>query len=161
MTFGLFKSTEMLPIKPMQVLVWKIGMESCHSHVVSRPPVSSTTKRLRNVMLGWLGEETAPPATVLCIPAMALETWVLVALFPDDGNVARTQHIECKSDLKQTLQGKPKHKRLVSSGKSVVEKYREFSDEIASEWPRVRELCNEEAARFEDDFLDVVSNTST
>jgi hypothetical protein len=115
------------------------------------PPPSATTDRLRAVVLKWMGEAATPPQTVFCIPSKALETWMLVGLFPGDG-VAERDDVECRPNPAVTLQGKPLKRRLLSSGKKHVEKYKEFAPEFARNWSTVVARCTE-ARRFENEFL--------
>lgn len=115
------------------------------------PPPSDTTDRLRTAILHWLGEVSVPPGTVFCTPSKALETWLLVGLFPDDNVVQREDDIECREAPETILQGKPKKKRLVTSGRKDVDKYREVASEFAGSWDSVTSRCSE-AARFENDF---------
>ncbi|MGE0490533.1 MAG: hypothetical protein AB7S38_15105 [Vulcanimicrobiota bacterium] len=53
-------------------------------HPVPCPPPKDVVQAVRKLVLTWLGKTQMPPKTLLCIPAMASETWALVALFPDD-----------------------------------------------------------------------------
>ena len=119
------------------------------------PPPSATTDRLRAVVLRWLGETTTPPHMIFCTPSKALETWILVALFPDDSIASRSE-VECYRNPANTLQGKPQGRRLVRSGKKNVEKYRELAPECARNWSMVTTRCSE-AARFENSFLSALA----
>lgn len=114
------------------------------------PPPSATTNRLREVILSWIGETSAPTQTVFCVPSKELETWILVGLFPDDV-VARKDDVECHIDPASTLQGKPLKHRIVRSGKKNVEKYKAFAAQFARNWSTVAARCTE-ALRFEDEF---------
>jgi hypothetical protein len=107
-------------------------------------------------VLRWLGEKSVPPRTILCTPSKALETWVLVGLFPGDNVVRRRSNIECHENPERILQGKSKKRRLVSRGKKDVDKYQELAPEFADHWSRVRAQCSE-AARFENDFRSAVA----
>lgn len=119
------------------------------------PPPSATTDCLRAVVLRWMGEETTPPQLVFCTPSKALETWILVGLFPKD-RVAKRVDVECRRNPANTLQGKPVERRLVRSGKKNVDKYEELAPEFTANWNTVKSRCSE-AARFEDDFLHALS----
>ena len=112
------------------------------------PPAADTTNRLREIMLRWIGEQNIPPQTVLCTPSKALEAWVLVGLFPEDGQV-QLGNIECRDHPDHILRGKPAKKRLVSGSKKNVEKYDTFASEIAANWEAIKGHCSE-AIRFED-----------
>jgi hypothetical protein len=119
------------------------------------PPASATTNKLRNIVLLWIGEQNTPSNIVFCIPSKELETWIVVGLFPDD-RVARSSGIECRREPKRILQGKPKERRLVSSGKAKVNMYEKFAPEFADNWSTVKARCVE-AARFETDFLNALA----
>ncbi len=121
------------------------------------PPPSATTDRLREVVLKWMGESAIPSQTVFCIPSKALETWILVGLFPDD-EVAKREDVECRSNPANTLQGKSLGRRLVSSGKKDVAKYKELAPEFARNWNTVTVKCTE-ALRFENEFSMALSQT--
>jgi hypothetical protein len=115
------------------------------------PPASWTIDALRRVLLGWMGETVPPFKTVLCTPSKAIETWVLVALFPQN-QFAASADAECRANPGARLQAGPKARRLIRSGKKDVRKYRESAIEIAEAWPRVRRRCTE-AERFSVEFL--------
>jgi hypothetical protein len=115
------------------------------------PPPSATTDRLRNIVLRWLGEPATPPQVVLCTPSKALETWLLVSLFPED-TVAKKSDVECHPKPAETLQGKPTECRLVRSGRKDREMYLKCAPQFVSKWHDVTATCSE-AARFENDFL--------
>ncbi len=59
------------------------------------PRPRQITDALRQTILGWLNETQVPPRTVLCVPARSIETWVLVALFPDDATALKS-NVECR-----------------------------------------------------------------
>jgi hypothetical protein len=115
------------------------------------PPPSATTDRLRTVVLRWLGEPAPPPQAVLCTPSKALETWLLVGLFPDD-EIAQIDDVECRPNPADTLAGHPLESRLVRSGRKNLEMYQKYAPIFASRWNDVTARCSE-AARFEGDFL--------
>ena len=114
------------------------------------PPSSATTDALRAVMLGWLGETSVPPGAVLCTPSKNIETWVLVALFPNDES-AKKPNIECRWDGEVRLR---KH-GLIKSGQKLIDEYRGNEKSIQDAWPSVRQKCSE-AERFSKDFLALV-----
>jgi hypothetical protein len=114
------------------------------------PPPFATTDPLRAVALGWMGEPVTPPFLVLCTPSKALETWVLVGLFPH--TVARWRDVECRPNPANTLRGQPMNRRLVRGRHKDVDMYRESAPKFARNWNEVTARCSE-AARFENDFL--------
>ena len=114
------------------------------------PPSSATTDALRAVMLGWLDEVSVPPGAVLCTPSKSIETWVLVALFPDDES-ARRANIECRWDGEVRL----RKYGLIRSGQKLLDEYRANEDGIRTAWQDVRGKCSE-ANRFSEQFLALV-----
>lgn len=122
------------------------------------PPASATTNRLRNVALRWMGETDdrgISSKVVFCIPSKALETWILVGLFPED-RIANLPTLECRDNPESTLQSKPLDRRLVRSGRKIPEKYEELAPEFANNWNTVKARCGE-AERFETEFLDALA----
>jgi hypothetical protein len=115
------------------------------------PPPSATTDALRRVVLGWLDATDVPVRTVLCTPSKSTETWVLAALFPDDG-AAPAADLECRADAAAVLQSKPLDQRLIRSGHKQIKAYRERENELRSAWPEVRTKCSE-AERFSREFV--------
>ncbi len=115
------------------------------------PPPSATTDRLRALVLRWLGERTVPPSTVFCIPSKALETWLLVGLFPKSTVVSCQNDIECRQNPAKTLRGQAKERRLVSGNHKNEDKYRQLAPEFVGDWTRVAERCSE-ARLFEQTF---------
>jgi hypothetical protein len=115
------------------------------------PPASATTNALRSVMLGWMGEAGLPPRTVFCTPSKGIETWVLVALFPEN-QFSLDANVECHANAQAQLQCQKLPQRLIRGGKKEIQKYRERASDIAAAWPRVRQRCTE-AERFSTEFL--------
>lgn len=114
------------------------------------PPSSHTTNALRAVMVGWMGETTVPPKAVLSTPSKSIETWVLVALFPDDAD-AKSPKIECWWGAEPRL----RKYGLIKSGQKLIDKYRANEKGIQDAWPDVRAKCTE-ADRFSTAFLALV-----
>ena len=114
------------------------------------PPAASTTGRLRNVMLRWLGQRAALPRIVLCTPSKSTETWVLCALYPADRDVVAGRH-ECLANPHHRLQSKPHKGRLVTGNKKQLNVYKLRYEEISAAWPTVRSICIE-AERFSSDL---------
>jgi hypothetical protein len=121
------------------------------------PPASDTTDALRQVILRWMGEGSMPPRTVLCMPSKALETWILVALFPSD-RAAKSTTLECRKAPEALLTGKPKSQRLIRSGKKDVRQYESRSDDFRNAWLSVETRCSE-ARRFAEDFRTLLRDT--
>jgi hypothetical protein len=111
------------------------------------PPATNTTNALRNVVLGWLSERDVPPKMVLCTPSKSIETWLLVALFPDDDS-AKKADIECRGDCEVRL----RKYGLIKSGQKLIDKYHARERDVQNAWPAVRETCSE-ADRFSREFM--------
>lgn len=118
------------------------------------PPCSTTTDALRKVILGWMGETDVPPKTVLCTPSKALETWLLVALYPNNRE-SRKAEIECLNKPDAQLQTQPLAHRLIRGGKKDITKYRDRAADVINTWPLVRRRCTE-AERFSQELTAVV-----
>lgn len=114
------------------------------------PPASATTDRLREIMLGWMDEADLPAKMVFCTPAQSLETWVLVALFPQNA-FASAANVECRANPDAQLQAQPLAQRLIRSGKKDIQKYRDRAPAIADVWDAVCGRCSE-AGRFSGEF---------
>jgi len=114
------------------------------------PPPTATADALRSVMLGWMDEAEVPNGAVLCTPSKNIETWVLVALFPDDP-VAQKANIECRWDGEVRL----RKYGLIKSGQKLIDEYRGNEKGIRDAWPQVRGKCGE-AERFSQEFLALV-----
>jgi hypothetical protein len=114
------------------------------------PPPRATTDRLRKVMLRWLGEENCPQRLILCTPSKALETWILVGLFPKN-QTARSRNLECRNRPQSCLPRKPEARRLISGDNKLPEKYRDLAAEFGANWDRVARRCSE-AGRFDHEF---------
>jgi hypothetical protein len=123
------------------------------------PPSSATTDALRVVLLRWLGEARWPDRIVPCIPSRSTETWVLVALHPDDDLIS-SDRLECDDSTAARLAGKPSSGKLVRKKKGRyrkdVSQYRLRMAEIATAWPRVRTACTE-AQRYSEEFSTAAS----
>ena len=115
------------------------------------PPASDTTNALRSVVLNWLGETSSPPNLVMCTPSMKMDAWVIAAVSPDNPMVRR-EDWECRADPDSQLKALRKGQRFEKSQSGYLGKY----DEIKGGWRGVAETLTE-AARFQEDFLGVVS----
>lgn len=115
------------------------------------PPPDTTTNELRKVLLRWMHENQIPPRTVFCTPSKSLESWVVVALYPNE-RVVTNRTIECREEPESILRGKPKAERLLHGKKKDVDRYKERAKDFALAWGQVRKFCSE-AERFSEDFL--------
>jgi len=109
-----------------------------------------TTDALRQVVLGWLNETSIPTGSLLCVPSRSIETWLLVALFPND-KVSQRSDIEASKHVESRL----KTYNFIKSKQKLIGKYISSEGEIQSSWPSVRKKCAE-AERFSTEFLALV-----
>ena len=114
------------------------------------PPASATTNELREVVLNWLGEEDCPDRLVLCTPSKTMDSWVVVALWPDNTVVAQGNW-ECHDKPAAQLSARPKGSKL-SKRRTC---YEGRKNDIANGWPNVASTLTE-AARFRAEFLAAV-----
>jgi hypothetical protein len=134
---------------PIDLLVIAIDMDIAIVAGIADPPRRVgvyETKRLREVMKNWLTTEQVlkmPPALVLSTPVMAIEAWILAALFPRDK--APEAHVDPAGELlrRNKLRASPR------DGKPWKELhlYRSFAPVVADRLTRVRSVCSE-ADRF-------------
>ncbi len=110
------------------------------------PPASDTTHELREVMQGWMGALSSQSNLVLCTPSKSIETWILVALYPENP-IARDPHVECRPNPDAQLQNAPLAGRMIRGGKKDRRMYRQRAREVAAAWDVVTQRCPE-AARF-------------
>ena len=116
------------------------------------PPVNATTNALRAVILNWLGDVQCHPQIVLCTPSKNMETWVLAALCPDHGVVARYDW-ECRQNPEDQLGTLPLQDRF---RKRQID-YLNRQNELTCMWPNVSARLDE-AKRFEEEFLEAIPN---
>jgi len=117
------------------------------------PPPCATTDALRNVLLAWMDEVSAPSNLVLCTPSKALESWIIIAL-PDKTTAMKRiiPQIECLQHPDTLLSSMPAGNRLISGGHKRTERYKSRSDDFADNWPQVVQHATE-AQRFQRDFI--------
>lgn len=116
------------------------------------PPVSATTNALRTVILNWLGDDDCHPQIVLCTPSKNMEAWVLAAVCPDHGVVARDDW-ECRRNPEGQLGTLHARDRFSKRQDDYLSK----QNEISNMWPNVSARL-EEAKRLEEEFLAAVPN---
>ena len=111
------------------------------------PPPHHTTDALRAVILNWLGECECPRRIVLCTPSKSIETWVLAAVWPNNGFVRRDDW-ECHRHPEGQLGTLPRARRF----RKRQDDYRRKQVEIEKAWSKVSARLTE-AARFEAELL--------
>ena len=100
------------------------------------------TTRLRDTVRGWLRGEARknlPPELVVSTPVMAVETWVIAALFPKENTPEAIGHPAKRLVEKKKLRISP------DNGKPWKEMhvYRDFASSVAGKLKRVRRRCPE------------------
>jgi hypothetical protein len=123
------------------------------------PPPSVFSDPVHSAVLAWLAITSVPTGAVLCVPAMATETWALVALFGESlAGEGPSTCIECDEHIKQKLRklGKALEPKLVTSEGGRIRNhargFRAVADRVTAAWPSVVCSCSE-AARFDRDVL--------
>lgn len=117
------------------------------------PPAEHTVNELRQVILGWCGEDATPAKVVLCIPSKATESWVFSGLYPNEADAG----IECHPSPAELLLHKTENlvRRRDGRLKKDPSAYRRLAQIITIAWPRIKELCASTAPRFEQEVLAV------
>lgn len=125
------------------------------------PPAVDSVNALRTVLLGWMGEESLPTKSLICIPAHNIETWVTACLFPAEP-IIQEPNIECTDHCVHFLSTQPSSARLVrlkeGRYKKLSKRYSLKRQNISDGWPNAVSLLSE-AQRFDNDtriFLDAI-----
>jgi hypothetical protein len=131
---------------PMDLLLIAIDVDIAVAAGIANPPSRVglyETTRLRNTVRRWLrpdgGTGRVPTAIVVTTPVMAIEAWIVAAIFP------RARSPEGILDGAQFLVDKSKLRSSDSDGKPWKElhKYRDFAGRVARSLGRVRKACFE------------------
>ena len=125
----------------IDLLVIAIDVDIAIEAKIADPPKgigAYETKRLRRVIAGWLGGEV-PPAVVCSTPVMAIEAWVIAALF------RKQTAPESIGDPAAWLLEKKKLRVSPRTGGPWKELhiYRDFAPLVAKQLKRVRRVCSE------------------
>lgn len=107
----------------------------------SCPPTESTVTSLQAVLLSWLGVASLGNRSVLCIPSKSTETWLAVAVYPENPNLL--SGLECTLNMEGRLAQLPRGQRI----KKSVREYRNHAATVTREWNNIRERCSQ-AERF-------------
>lgn len=128
---------------PIDLLLIVLDVDIAVAAGIANPPRSVgqyETSRLRDTVASWLGGGTHLPTGVLvATPVMAIEAWVIAAIFPK--RVAPEKII----DGAQFLVDRKKLRLSAADGKPWKElhRYREFAGRVARSLVRVRKTCAE------------------
>lgn len=134
---------------PIDLLLVAIDVDIAIAAGIANPPQEVglyETVRLRDTVASWLraeGRNKLPTAVVLTTPVMAIEAWIIAAIFPKEGSP------ETITDGAQFLVDRKKLRPSQTDGKPWKElnRYRDFARRTARSLRRVRKVCAE-AERF-------------
>ncbi len=129
---------------PIDLLVIAIDVDVAIAAGIADPPQEVglyETKRLRDTMGVWLGttKRRLPSGVLLSTPVMAIEAWIIAALFRNEGAT------ETIKDPARWLVEKRKLRKSKIDGKPWKELhlYRDFAAAVAKNLTRVRRVCAE------------------
>jgi hypothetical protein len=106
--------------------------------------VSQRVERLRSILCGWLGVETASARTIFCIPHLSTEAWVVACLFPDRGGFG--DRLESTAGLDRWLSTRSREQKL----KKTRIEYSKKAEFLKRGWHYATEACSQ-ASRFQQD----------
>ena len=116
------------------------------------PPARATIMALRQVLLGWINEESSPDHVVLCIPSKNTDSWVLAGIYPTNAWVDK--NLECRTKPESRMLNKPE--KLVRQRGSRYQKstpsYQLVAGRITERWGAIKKRCGQ-AEAFENDVL--------
>ncbi len=130
---------------PIDLLVVAVDVDIAIDAGIADPPQEVggyESTRLRRTLEGWLKaprRRRLPRAVVVSTPVMAVEAWVIAALFPKE------RAPEQIADPAGWLVEKNKLRLSLKDGKPWKElyRYRAFAPQVASRWGHVRKVCDE------------------
>lgn len=128
---------------PIDLLVVALDMDIAIQAGIMNPPKQGLTpyaaKRLCNTVKGWLETETKrlPAQLVIGLPAMAVEAWIVAALFKDYKNPEKLDN--------PALYLAERGKLEMKDGRpwKQIFRYRRFADQVAGSLEKVRVRCFE------------------
>lgn len=130
---------------PIDLLVVAVDIDIAIAAGIADPPQEIgvyESPRLRDVVDGWLrsgNRKKLPAAVIISTPVMAIEAWVIAALFPKE------RAPEQITDPAQWLVGAGKLRLSPRDGKPWKElyRYRQFAEQVAGKLSQVRRSCSE------------------
>ncbi len=130
---------------PIDLLIVAVDIDIAIDAGIADPPHEVggyEATRLRNTIDGWLRtgrRKKLPPAIVISTPVMAIEAWIIAALFPKE------RHPEHIRDGAQWLVDRKKLRPSPKNGKPWKEhhRYRAFALHVKKNLPRIRQSCTE------------------
>lgn len=112
------------------------------------PPASACADAMRARLLAWAGVPSTGPGAILCVPSMAVESWIVAARASAYPRLV--PGLECDRELSHRLAQLPKGLRLKKSTRD----YRPIAAEVTRAWSAVRATCAQ-AERFSCEVLAV------
>ncbi|MGH1345245.1 MAG: hypothetical protein ACRBN8_27030 [Nannocystales bacterium] len=133
---------------PLCVLIIAIDVDIAVQAKIANPPQdvgAYETTRLKNKIRSWCRtaqRKKIPPRVVLSTPVMAIENWVIAALFP------RERRVESVEDPAGFLVNKDRLRLSPSDGKPWKElhRYQAFGQQVGAKLSKVRKACSEAEA---------------
>lgn len=130
---------------PIDLLLIAIDVDIAIAAGIADPPTkvgTYETIRLRHTIERWLKSHPSqklPPTLVLSTPVMAIEAWIIAALFPKESAPERVRDPAAFLARRKKLRSSP------DDGKPWKElhRYRGFATAIAKKLSRVRKACTE------------------
>lgn len=131
---------------PIDLLVIAIDVDIAVEAGIADPPQHGVgvyeTKRLRDTITAWLEIENrrnVPPAIVLSTPVMAVETWVIAALFRQQRSPESIGEPAAWLLERKKLRASPKD----GTPWKELHLYRKFAARVATRVDHLRRTCNE------------------
>lgn len=130
---------------PLDLLIVAVDVDIAIDAGIADPPQevgAYESARLRQVIEGWLKpprKRKLPSGVIVSTPVMAIETWVIAALFPKE---RAPEQIRDPAGL---LVEKGKLRLSLKDGKPWKEfhRYRDFATLVGAKWKHIRKTCSE------------------
>lgn len=139
---------------PLDLLVIAIDADIATEALAEEPRLASSSThlptRLRAQIKAWLditNDVALPPAVVVSAPTMAIEAWVVAAMFPSQ-RAPEQLHSPAKFLVAKRLLAMDS--RRPGKVQKPPQTYRRFAAQLAAEFDRVRKRCPEARQTAED-----------
>ncbi len=130
---------------PIDLLLVAVDLDIAIAAGIADPPREVgryETARLRTTMAGWLkvkGQSKLPNMILLSCPVMAIEAWVIAALFPRESSPEDIRDPAAWLVEKKKLRLSPRDDKPWKE----LHLYRAFASKVAAKLTRVRKVCTE------------------
>lgn len=124
---------------PLDLLIVAVDLDIAIRAGITKHPVNLDAydaSELCKIIKSWLPAQL-PGRVIIAIPVMAIEAWILAAIFP------RLRNLESINDPAGLLVDKGKIEMGRNGPWKRVIEYRSFADTIASKLKQVRKSCRE------------------